>query len=136
MKIIPPVRNDSQGAGHFGAPRGNRTHNGIDYECPPESAVLSPIMGAVTKLGYPYGDDLSWRYVEVSVDGERHRVFYVEPLVEVGDWVNRDTVIGKAQDLAQRYPGMTPHIHYEIKLSDDTYRNPDESVTEENAGLV
>ena len=124
MRIIPPTRNDEQGLGHYRAPRGSRIHNGIDYACFPQSEILSPVSGTVTKLGYPYSADLSWRYVQVSVDGRHHRVFYVEPLVEVGQSVDENTVIGRVRDIGERYPGMTPHIHYEIKLPDGSYRDP------------
>ncbi len=56
---------DTWGSGHFGASRGERTHIGIDYACSPGSQILAPCIGEVTKLGYPYSNDLSFRYVEI-----------------------------------------------------------------------
>jgi murein DD-endopeptidase MepM/ murein hydrolase activator NlpD len=82
----------------------------------------------VTKLGYPYGDDLQWRYVQITdASGFNHRTFYVEPLVRVGQRVEEDEPIGEAQDISQRYPaqGMKPHVHYEIKSGDGEYLNPE-----------
>lgn len=117
------------GGGWFGAPRGGtRTHRGIDYACYPATEILSPVRGVVTKVGYPYGDDLSFRYVEVTDDaGYRHRTFYIEPCVEVGDKVYDVDVIGKAQAIVTRYPGhgMKNHIHYEVISPDGQYIDPD-----------
>lgn len=139
ITVIPSERNDDQGLGHFGAPRGSRTHRGIDLAVAPSSTILCPVDGLVTKLGYPYGDDLSWRYVEVrqdkctpvmsaDVDGTcpdcglahyRHRFFYVTPSVVPGSVVTKGMKIGYLQDISIRYPGMTPHVHYEVKLADE-----------------
>jgi len=115
---------DQQGAGHYGAPRGNRKHRGIDYACEPGSLVFSPIAGLVTKLGYPYSHDLSFRYVEISdSNGIRHRVFYVYPTVIVGDFVTKSDTIGASQKLP--YEGITQHCHYEVKDKEGNYLNPE-----------
>lgn len=127
QRITLPIRSDRAGDGNFGAPRGSRTHRGIDYECTPNDPILSPVEGKVTRLGYPYGDDLSWRYVEVTDSANfQHRVFYVDPLVRVGQRVCENDPIGNAQDISERYPaqGMKPHVHYEIKNEDGRYINP------------
>jgi len=111
------VRHDPAGSGYFGAPRGGRKHDGIDYACTPGGLVLSPVAGAVTKLGICYSDDHSYRYVEVTdAQGLRHRVMYVYPLAEDGARVEIHDPIGRAQDVSLRYPGkgMLPHVHYEV----------------------
>jgi murein DD-endopeptidase MepM/ murein hydrolase activator NlpD len=119
---------DAYGSGEYGAPRGDRTHNGIDYTL----SVLSPVAGTVTKLGYPYSDDLSYRYVEVTDSiGYKHRVFYIRPVVKVGDVVSRETEIGQPQDVAARYTAkgwMSQHVHYEIKTPDGDFVNPEDFV--------
>jgi len=116
---------DQWGQGHFGAPRGSRQHNGQDYVCPPGSTVLSPVSGEVTKLGFPYADDLSFRYVQITDSrGVDHRVFYVDPEVLAGQIVCIDSPIGKSQDLDKRYPGITQHVHYEIRRGEE-YINPE-----------
>lgn len=115
---------DQQGAGYFGAPRGNHTHNGIDYAMPPGSAVFSPVLGEVTKLGYPYSHDLSYRYVQITTeDGLKHRVFYVEPGVELGQVVGQNDVIGHSQRLP--YEGITQHVHYEIMVKKNVFIDPE-----------
>lgn len=113
---------DKWGSGEFGASRGDRTHNGIDY-C---VAICSPVKGEVTKLGYCYSNDLSYRYVQVTDSAHRdHRIFYIDPLVKVGDMVEPGDFIGTPQTLQTRYPGITDHCHYEIKQGSE-YLNPDE----------
>jgi murein DD-endopeptidase MepM/ murein hydrolase activator NlpD len=129
LKVIAPERGtDAGGSGHYGASRGTRRHNGQDFNVAPGSTVLSPVDGFITKLGYPYGDDLTYRYVQVQDDqGNRHRFFYVEPVVEIQDYIQVGEVLGTAQNVARRYPvpkGMAPHVHYEIIDKDGIYINP------------
>lgn len=108
---------DKFGSGHFGASRGSRKHVGQDLIIEDEENVFSPIDGKVTKLGYCYNDDLSFRYVEITNSKFVIRVLYVDPLVDVGDWVKSGDYIGYAQSLQGRYKGITDHIHVEIKVN-------------------
>ena len=114
---------DGFGSGHFGASRGPRTHNGVDLLAGTGEDIDSPVVGTITKLGYPYGDDLSYQYVQISVEDYDFRVFYVEPSVKVGDEVTADTVIGVVQHLGSRYHGIPNHVHFEIKKDGD-YLDP------------
>ena len=125
MRIIPPARTtDIQGQGHYHASRGNRLHNGVDVACWPDSKIISPIDGTVTKIGYPYNPNDSkkghLRYVEI-LDGATDyywRFFYVDPWVWVSDSIHKDqSIIGTAQDLTGIYKGITPHFHVEIKVA-------------------
>lgn len=101
---------------------------GVDLACYPDSSVYAMNYGTVTKLGYPYGDDLSYRYVEITTGGVKERYFYVFPLVSEDDTVYAGQLIGVVQDLSPRYPGITNHIHFEVKLDDDDgdFINPEE----------
>jgi len=114
--VAPLIRVDDSGDGHFGAPRGGRTHRGVDYLCRPGDPVFAPVGGTVTKLGFAYPDDLTWRYIEITdAQRNRHRFFYVFPLISVHTLVPVHLQIGTAQDISVRYsPRMRPHIHYEI----------------------
>lgn len=125
--IAMGLRSDRAGDGRFGAPRGARQHKGIDYECVPGQVLVGGVSGSVTKHGYCYGDDLNWRYVQVTdFDGLHHRFFYVDPLVPVGEVVGPDTAIGVAQDITRRYPdqGMVPHVHYEVMREGGEHLDP------------
>lgn len=107
---------DRHGQGHFGASRGKRTHKGVDYVAEVGQDIKAVMSGRITKVGYPYGNDLSYRYVEISNDdtGYRIRQFYVKPCVINDDWVSQGDVIGVAQCLDRRYAGITEHVHLEI----------------------
>ena len=127
---------DAWGNGAFNAPRigsngKTRKHHGIDYACDPGLEILSPCLGEVTKLGYPYpyvSQGTNYRYVEIiDLTGLRHRVFYVEPSCKVGDQLTILSVIGKAQNISNRYSTprkpMVNHVHYEI-IDDGEYVDP------------
>lgn len=121
MKIIAPERgSDKWGSGAFGASRGDRIHKGIDYACYKGSLVLSPVTGECTKIGFPYADPKkgNYRYVQITdSEGREHRIFYIEPQVRRGDWVETGDVLGESQGIADHYPGMTDHVHYEILVN-------------------
>ncbi|CCQ75673.1 M23 family metallopeptidase [Magnetospira sp. QH-2] len=112
---------DAMGDGRYGASRdgGKRNHQGVDIVANPGQDVTSTVDGTVTKLGYPYANDKSYRYVEIQTkDGYVVRHFYVNPgnLKPGQAVVAGKTKIGTVQDLSKRYPkGMTNHIHVEIR---------------------
>ena len=126
IKLIAPIRTiDRHGSGAWQAARGYGKHHGIDYAALPDSVVLSSTIGTVTKLGYMYNDDLSYRYVRVTTPlGYGIRYAYVDPSVKLGDEVSVDQPIGVVQDIGNRYEGITPHIHVDIK-KDGEYINPE-----------
>jgi len=111
---------DSQGAGWFGAPRGDRLHNGVDLVCSDREPVCAFLPGTVTKIGFPYSPDLHpdkahLRYIQVDTDGNQLRYFYVKPRVKLGQKVGMNEVLGISQDLTKMYPGITQHFHFEIR---------------------
>lgn len=127
LELIPPQRmTDKFGSGLYHAPRGNRLHNGVDKLAVPGSQLKSLTDGRVTKLGYAYSDDLSYRYVQVS-DGIGHelRYFYILPSVELGQKIVKGTVLGEVQNLDKRYPGIGNHFHFEVMHS-GVYIDPEE----------
>tara|TARA_R110000765_G_scaffold197276_1_gene303031 strand:+ start:127 stop:513 length:387 start_codon:yes stop_codon:yes gene_type:complete len=125
MKAKLVIRgHDAHGAGHWGAPRGEREHRGIDYACPVGMLILPIKEGMVTKIGYPYPDS-DYRYVQVTEEGYDWRYFYLNPAVELNQYVDTETPIGSVQDLTTRYAGITNHCHLEIKKRGE-YINPKE----------
>lgn len=135
QSALMQLRSDPAGDGSWQASRdgGKRKHNGIDLTCNPGGILLCPVDGQVTKLGYAYEDDLSWRYVQITDRGGlHHRFFYVDPWVEVGDVVTPLASLGVFQNVAQRYrdPRMTPHLHYEVKNQRGKYIKPEVQFSE------
>ncbi|MCR5877152.1 M23 family metallopeptidase [Phenylobacterium sp. J367] len=114
-----PRGHDAYGQGAFGARRdgGSRRHEGVDFVADAGQAVVAPISGYVTKIGYAYAGDADLKFVEITNPALRYaaRVFYVEPAVEVGDAVAVGRPIGEVYSLQDKYPGgMTDHVHLEI----------------------
>ena len=129
------IRNDSFGAGGFGTPRSSnvsarKKHNGVDYEGDAGQDVKAVTSGIISKIGYPYADDLSFRYVEITAEGGyRVRQFYVEPSdgLKKNMAVKKGQVIGTCQALTKKYAGMTNHVHVEIK-KDGELVNPEKII--------
>ena len=125
IQKLPIIRGrDRHGAGYYGASRGKRKHNGIDclsnansVEIHAEGSIVRAMnFGMVTKLGYPYANDLSYRYVEVQdAKGYRCRYFYTDPTVEVGDSIEIGEMLGTVQVVkdSQGEP-IVPHVHFEV----------------------
>lgn len=119
---------DDQGNGKYLAKRGDRQHKGVDLVTDINEPITSPCAGTVTKIGYPYDPQNikkgHLRYVQVTdQDKLKVRMFYVEPCVKIGDKIEEDQIIGHSQDLTQIYPGITQHVHFEIKRV-SAYMNP------------
>ena len=114
---LAPRGEDAYGSGEFGASRTGHVHAGVDYVASAGQRVFAPISGYVTRIGHPYQDDASFRYVEITnnVTGYKARVMYVGPEVREGETVTLGEEIGRAQTLQRRYPrGITDHVHLEI----------------------
>ena len=114
---------DRYGCGAFGATRtgpGGRTypHQGADYVANSNQNVLAVTDGTVTGIGIVYTNSTNYRYVQITTsDGYIVREMYVRPLdtIRIGSGVTAGQVIGSAQSLQSRYPGITDHIHVEIR---------------------
>jgi peptidoglycan LD-endopeptidase LytH len=110
---------DAFGSGGFGAVRdaGKRRHHGVDYVSEPGAEVLAPLSGKITRIGFAYSGREDLQYVEL-VNPETQvsaRVLYVSPTVAEGDLVSAGDALGVAQDLTGRYPGITNHVHVEMR---------------------
>ena len=116
---LEPREHDAYGSGEFGASRdgGARSHAGVDFVAEPGQAVVAPISGYVTKIGYVYAGDGDLRFVEITNPALKleARAFYVRPEVKVGDTVYVGQPIGEVHSLQRKYPGgMTDHVHLEL----------------------
>jgi murein DD-endopeptidase MepM/ murein hydrolase activator NlpD len=120
MKKLEIRGTDKFGSGAFGSRRdgGKRTHVGVDAITVTNEDFHSRVAGTVSFLGYPYGGDLTYRYVQITdANGWKWRYYYVKPTVELGLKINIGDKIGVCQCLQPRYPGMTQHVHFEIKVN-------------------
>ena len=115
----PTRQMDGYGSGQFNASRdgGKRHHQGLDVVSRPGEPVKSPIDGDVIAESVPYKNDPRYRGVRIRGTG-RHagyevKMFYLQGLfcgpVKAGD------VVGYAQNLEEKYPGITNHVHMEVR---------------------
>jgi murein DD-endopeptidase MepM/ murein hydrolase activator NlpD len=114
-----PRGEDAYGEGEFGASRdgGVRRHEGVDFTAAAGQAVVAPISGYVSKIGFAYAGDNDLRFVEITNPALHYaaRVFYINPSVAVGDAVAVGRAIGSMHTLQAKYPGgMTDHVHLEV----------------------
>lgn len=86
--------------------------------------------GIITKIGRPYyyenprseKQELKneLRYVQVTCsEGYDYRYFYVKPHCQIGQKIEDGDCIGAADDLTKIWPGMTNHVHFEVKSGDE-----------------
>ncbi len=113
------------GCGNYGASRdgGARSHAGADYIATPGQDVVAAAEGTVTKVGYPYSDDLSYRYIAIeTTDGHVVRQLYVDPAngIAPGSTVSAGQSLGTYRQLGTRYPGITEHVHVDIWVNNGT----------------
>ena len=108
---------DNHGSGHFGASRdnGKRKHAGIDIVALPNEPIYSPINGVVTRHPFPYGNDLKFKGIEIKDKDLVIKIFYLNPTITQGTSVKKGQIIGYAQDLTNKYKGITNHVHLEVK---------------------
>lgn len=127
--IRPTIRVDQAGDGHFGASRGERSHDGIDLVCRPDQIIRSPISGEITRVVYSYRDDLSFQGIEIKNKICIVHLLYVKPFESfIGERVKQGTIIGHTQDITLRYPnqGMIPHTHFRIYANPEHFIDLDE----------
>lgn len=113
---VQRVRNDALGLGHFGAPRGDHIHEGLDLVAKPGEPVFSPITGKFVRLGFAYPGDHRYHLAVLEGEGYLVKLFYLNPLDFLpGEPIARGQVVGTAQDISARYgQEMTPHVHVEV----------------------
>jgi hypothetical protein len=89
----------------------------VDFVAHPGEEILSPIDGQIVRIAHPYSDDPTYEGLLIKGTGAWAgvdvKVFYVEG--ERSGPVKAGDRIGRAQSLARRYPGITNHVHLEIK---------------------
>lgn len=111
---------DKYGSGQYGSSRdaGVRSHKGIDIIVAPGEKIYSPIKGNIIREAMPYEKDSTYKGIVVKGigkwDGYELKIFYVEGLFSGEAFEAQE--IGAAQNLTSKYPGITNHIHLEVKF--------------------
>jgi len=113
--------NDKWGSGAFGASRGSRPHLGVDLVVEPGEYVYAPFDMKIERVSYPYSNS-HYMGLAFSTNNSGHlydgRIWYFNPLPSViGTNVVKGEVIGVAQDLTNKYPGITNHVHLQLQGS-------------------
>lgn len=113
---------DAYGSGAFGASRGNRTHDGADYNSIPGQPVKAPLSGVVSRISKPYSSGLDAKELSgvqiISSDGTKCWIWYMQPAANIVGTVVKAGVscIGIARTLKNRYKnGITDHVHVRIQ---------------------
>lgn len=114
MRASSSRASDRFGSGQFGASRGSRKHQGLDVKAKPGEVVHSPIDGVIVRECVPYAP---FTGLLIRGTGEHSgyevKLFYVQ-----GNFcgsVKAGEPIGTAEDLAVKYPGITNHVHLEVR---------------------
>lgn len=118
---------DDHGSGSFGAPRGDRDHEGLDLIFQPDALVKAPFDCVISKHGQVYPSPARYKYIEFKglpntpFTDYRVRFMYVLPIANINQNYSKDSVIGKSQDIEALHDQITDHIHcevYSIKTGD------------------
>lgn len=84
----------------------------------PGQVIRSPIDGEVVREAFPYKPPSPYRGVVIrgtgGWEGYEIKMFYVQGFF-CGS-VTAGSFVGWAQDLTPRYPGITNHVHLEVRL--------------------
>lgn len=114
------TRYDKMGSGDYLAKRGSRKHKGRDYlVAEPGDPVFAPITGTISKVVYPYKNDMETKGVIIQGESLAIRLYYVDLENPVGSYVRKGEQIGTAQDLSKKHgPNMKSHVHCEIESMD------------------
>lgn len=118
---------DPLGDGAFGASRsgGTRSHNGIDFRATPGEAIFAPISGTVTRIAYPYADDMRYTGIEIKNESYTVKMFYLIPTAKVGTAVKKGNQVGIAQDISAKHGAqMINHVHFEVYDNTGRLLNP------------
>jgi len=124
---------DAHGSGAYGATRlGGKTHNGADVVFRKGQDVKMPYEAKFIREGFVYNGDTKYKLVElIGTKGYfkdyKMKIMYclaienlsTETIMPMG------TLIAKAQDISEKYAGITPHIHIEMWDASGKRINPE-----------
>ncbi|XP_077415373.1 leukocyte cell-derived chemotaxin-2-like [Vanacampus margaritifer] len=107
---------DTWGQGHYGAPRGSRTHKGLDIVCDDNSSVYAPFDVTINRKVIVYTDPSKAAInngIEMEGEGLCFKLFYVNPDKTSGT-VSKGQRLGVMMPMQSVYPGITSHVHVQM----------------------
>ncbi|MCL1892244.1 MAG: peptidoglycan DD-metalloendopeptidase family protein [Alphaproteobacteria bacterium] len=119
-------KQDDQGNGEYGKSRdgGIREHTGIDIISKPGAPVYALKDGKYMHEHRPYTNDPNYNGLNIKDSvGNINLYFYVTPAIVPGTNVNQGDLIGYTQNIADKYPGITSHYHFEVRTPEWTREN-------------
>jgi len=100
-------------------------HTGVDLDSSPGEKLTFPIASEVMRIE----TDLvsSWRGIILRGTGDysgyKFRLLGLQPFVEPGATIGKNTIIGEVQDPRHEFPDLNPYIHFEV-YENDTLIDP------------
>jgi len=86
--------------------------------CEPGQQVVAPIAGTITRKARPYAQG-KWSGCVITGPRVTVKMFYFKlGAGMVGRTVAQGDVIGVAQDIGEKYTGITPHVHLQVEAVD------------------
>lgn len=128
LKGLPLRGIDPQGDGSYGAPRGNRKHNGLDVEYKAGSNFVAPFDCKIIRHGTVQANK-PFTLIEVQGIGKfshlTAKYMYIIGLPVSDKIIRRGKSLGIVQNLHLYYPSnMINHVHIEI-YDNGTRVNPE-----------
>ena len=110
---------DAFGCGHFGAPRGARSHKGVDFKVKENDSIKAPFDCKIIRYGFAYSGDQDQQLVEIEglnqFTGYKAKIMYIKPTHPVGTIIQNGTTICKAGNISNKYgSSMINHVHFEL----------------------
>lgn len=106
---------DTTGNGWYGASRGYRKHEGVDFVVKEGQNIYACDSGRI-RIGNVYKGSTKMKLVEIKNPTYKVKQMYVQPILKTGQYVKAGDLIGKAQNVA-KYHGsnrMKPHVHISV----------------------
>ena len=110
---------DPFGCGYFGAGRGSRPHNGLDFTIKENDVIKAPFDSVITRYGHVYADDNRFQLVEIKgVNQWRNytaKVMYIKSLLNVNSNLKKGDFLCRADDITKKFNSkMAIHVHFEL----------------------
>lgn len=91
------------------------SHTGLDLTVEPWGAIIAPRLGTSKRIGIAYPNEFRYHSLLLDLGTWEMKILYVWPYCSKGKTIHRGEVIGLAEDLTKRYPGVTNHVHVMIR---------------------